>query len=220
MSSTASPLSPSRSPRGRRWECLRLLWSGVRRFLWIGAWLPALADGGRILSIEELASRADVVAVGRIESLESTRDGSGHPYTRMELAASQIWKGSATNRLSLVSASTVLGDRWVQVVGEKPYRLGEELLIFAVRNAEGDAVVLDPVQGRFRIHGDPGGGEPHAENGLIGETDAIQGAAVRTPLQRRLPLSILRERVKQTAHRPPNSPHSSTKSSPALTPRE
>ena len=162
---------------------------------WYGTVLGA---GTRVRTIEELAHEAEAVALGRVVSIESTRDRGGHPFTRVEFSPSEIWKGTSTRPLHLASASTVLGERWVQVVGEEPFRLGEELVVFTRRNPEGDDVVLDPAQGRFRVHTDPTTGERHVENGLFGETPAAAAATARTPGQRRLSLAELRERVRKT----------------------
>jgi hypothetical protein len=166
--------------------------------LLVGMLVPFLihAAGGAVLTVEAMAQRAEVVAVGKVASLESLRDSTGHPYTRIELSPVEVWKGAGTNRLVLASGTTVLGERWVRVAGEQPYRLGEEVLVFAVRNTVGEAVVLDPVQARFMVHADLKTGERHAENGTLGESESVRAARVRTPAQRRLPLSVLRERVK------------------------
>ena len=159
----------------------------------------ALGARARVRTIEELAHEADVVALGRVISIESTRDRGGHPFTRIEFNPSEVWKGNGTTLMHLASASTVLGERWVRVVGEEPFRLGEELVVFTRRNPDGDDVVLDPAQGRFRVHADPKTGDRHVENGLFGETPAASAATVRTPAQRRLPLAELRERVRKVA---------------------
>jgi hypothetical protein len=154
------------------------------------------AAGGAVLTVEAMAQRAEVIAVGKVASLESLRDSTGHPYTRIELSPVEVWKGAGTNRLVLASGTTVLGERWVRVAGEPPYRMGEELLVFAVRNAAGEAVVLDPVQARFAVHADAKTGERHVDNGILGETESVRTVPVRTPAQRRLLLSAVRDRVK------------------------
>jgi hypothetical protein len=157
-----------------------------------------LGAGSRIQTVEELAHGSERVALGRVTSIESLRDRSGHPFTRVEFKTTETWKGAAAPTLRLVSASAVLGERWVQVVGEEPFRLGEELVVFTRRNPEGDEVMLDPTQGRFRVHRDPATEVRHVENGLLGETAAAAASPVRTPFQRRLTLSELRDRVRHT----------------------
>ncbi len=163
---------------------------------WAGS---ALCDGSRVRTIEELAHEAEVVALGRVISIESSRDRGGHPFTRVEFDSTELWKGKGATPMHLASASTVLGERWVRVVGEEPFRLGEELVVFTRRNPDGDEVVLDPAQGRFRVQTDPKTGERHVENGFFGETPAAARATARTPAQRRLPLAALRERVRKAA---------------------
>lgn len=154
------------------------------------------AAGGRTMPVDEMARRSDVVAVGTVVSLESTRDPGGHLFSRIELEASEIWKGAATRRLLLVSGSAALGERWVRVVGEEPFRLGEEVVVFAVRNAAGDAVAIHPSQGKFRIHSDPVSRERHAENGVWGEVDPKPAGGVRMPQHRRLTVDELHRQVK------------------------
>jgi hypothetical protein len=155
--------------------------------------------GSRIRTVEELTQEAEVVALGQVSSIESLRDRTGHPFTRVEFKTAEIWKGTSPSTLRLVSASAVLGERWVQVVGEEPFRLGEDLVVFTRRNPEGNAVMIDPAQGRFRVHRDRTNEVRHVENGLIGETPAAAAAAVRTPMQRRLTLTEFRDRVRQAA---------------------
>lgn len=149
--------------------------------------------------MEELTQDAELIALGRVSSIESVRDRTGHPFTRIEFKTAEVWKGTSASILHLVSASTVLGERWVQVVGEEPFRLGEELVVFTRRNPDGEAVVIDPAQGRFRVHRDTASELRHVENGLLGETPAAVASPIRTPLQRRLTLSELRDRVRQAA---------------------
>lgn len=159
----------------------------------------ALGAGARVRTIEELTLESEVVALGRVISIESARDRGGHPFTRVEFHPTEVWKGKGATPMPLASASTVLGERWVQVVGEEPFRLSEELVVFTRRNPDGDHVVLDPAQGRFRVHTDPKSGDRHVENGFFGETPAASAATGRTPAQRRLPLAELRERVRKVA---------------------
>ena len=159
----------------------------------------AWGASSRIRTVEELTQEAEVVALGRVSSIESIRDRSGHPFTRVEFKTAEIWKGTGAPTLRLVSASAVLGERWVQVVGEEPFRLGEELVVFTRGNPEGDAVVIDPVQGRFRVHRDRSTEVRHVENGLLGETPGATTSPVRSPMQRRLTLSEIRDRVRQAA---------------------
>ncbi len=156
----------------------------------------ATASEGRAMLVDEMARRSDVVAVGRVVSLESTRDPGGHLFTKIELETSEIWKGPTTRQLTLVSGSAVLGERWVKVVGEEPFRLGEEVVVFAVRNAAGEAVAIHPSQGKFRIHADRVSGERLAENGVWGEIESQPAGGVRSPQHRRLTLEDLHRQVK------------------------
>lgn len=153
----------------------------------------ALASGGPITPVEDLARRADDIVHGTVASLECRRDGAGRIFTRVELDVAETWKGAATNRFALVQGGGVLGDRWTKVSGGPEFRLGEEVVVFTVRNSRGEAVTLDLAQGKFLVLSDSHGGERHVSNGLIG--GAAGGAGYRLPTQLPLSLVELRQRA-------------------------
>ncbi len=104
-----------------------------------------------LTSVDELARRADLVVRGTVTSLEARQDAGGAPRTVIELAVGETWKGTPTNRLTVVQGSSVLGRRQVRVLGEPEFRLGEELVLFAVFNPQGEAVTLDLARGKFTL---------------------------------------------------------------------
>jgi hypothetical protein len=148
-------------------------------------------SGGPITPVEDLARRADAIVQGKVASLECTKDSHGQMFTRVELDVTEVWKGSPTNHFSLVHAGGVLGGRWVRVSGGPEFRLGEEVVVFTVRNPQGDAVTMDLAQGKFAITGK--GGDQLVSNGPIGGSNA--GARYRLPTQLPLPLTELKRRV-------------------------
>ena len=126
---------------------------------------PAGSPVSGIQSVEELTRRADSVVHGRVASLEANRDAEGRVFTRVEIEMAEVWKGTPTNHFTLVLGSGVLGHRWVKVIGEPEFRLGEEVVVFTLRNPRGDGVTLELAQGKFSIHEPRGGGEKLASNG-------------------------------------------------------
>lgn len=146
-----------------------------------------------LTSIEELARRAEVVVRGSVTSMEAMRDGEGRPYTRLELAVTETWKGSATNRLWVVQGSAVLGQRQIRVLGEPEFRLGEEAVVFAVFNPAGEAVTLDLARGKFSV-------KTNAANGrLTAVSDGAKVAGgVALPGQAPVALDELKQRVKDS----------------------
>jgi hypothetical protein len=104
-----------------------------------------------LTSVEELSRRADVVVRGTVLSLEAKQDDGGQPRTEIALSVTETWKGAPTNRLTVVQGSSVLGRRQVRVLGEPEFRLGQELVLFAVFNPRGEAVTLDLGRGKFTL---------------------------------------------------------------------
>lgn len=160
-----------------------------------GHWLLVLgsavsASDVPLTPVEELARRAGDVVRGRVVSLEATRDEKGRPFTRVELDVAECWKGAATNQLTVVLASSSLGPRWVKVVGEPEFRLGEEVVVFAMRNPRGEAVTLDLARGRFVVTTNAVTGRLEAANQPVKGGSAMPG---RVPL----PLAELKRRVQE-----------------------
>jgi hypothetical protein len=104
-----------------------------------------------LTSVEDLSRRADVVVHGTVVSLEAKQDDGGQPRTEIALSVNETWKGAPTNRLMVVQGSSVLGRRQVRVLGEPEFRLGQELVLFAVFNPRGEAVTLDLARGKFTL---------------------------------------------------------------------
>lgn len=156
------------------------------------------ATQGRVVPIEDLVRRADAVVHARVESVETRLGASGRQETRVELVPVDVWKGPSTNRVGLVLGSGVLGERWVQVVGEPEYRPGEEVVVFAVNNERGEAVTLELTQGKFVVTRIPGNPDGWVSNGVYGGPPEANPTGVRPPHQRPLSVRQLRERVQES----------------------
>jgi len=121
---------------------------------------PVLEGLGPRPSPADLARRADWVVRGRVTGIATSPDPHGRISTRVELDLSEIWKGPGTNRLVLRLAGGVLGNRKVTYSGQPDFAFGEEVLVFAVRNPDGEPVTLDMAWGKFSVR--PGSSGPVA----------------------------------------------------------
>lgn len=143
--------------------------------------------------IDDLARRADVVIRGSVASIEARRDGEGRPHARIEVSVAETWKGSPTNRLTVVQGSTILGQKQVRVLGEPEFRLGEDLVLFAVFNPAGEAVTLDLARGKFAVTTNSTTGA------LTAASDGAKAAGgIALPGQAPVALDELKLRVKDT----------------------
>jgi hypothetical protein len=71
--------------------------------------------------------------------------------------------------------------------------LGEEVVVFTARNANGEPVTLDLAQGKFTVEATPASGAKHVANGVLG--GPAEKSGYRLPMQVPLELSELRRRV-------------------------
>lgn len=144
--------------------------------------------------VDNLARRADDIVHGRVTTLEASRDDTGRPFTRVELDVLATWKGMATNRFSLVQASSALGPRPVKVLGEPEFRLGEEVIVFTVRNPRGESVTLDLARGKFGVTTNQATGVVEAAN-----TGLKQATGYSLPGRAPVPLKELGRQVREAA---------------------
>ncbi len=144
----------------------------------------------RALSIEELTAKAQAVLHGRVESKSVQRDAAGRIYTRIELALTEVWKGSAGGKnFTMVQGGGVLGEEVASVGGQEEFSIGEEVVVFLVLNQRGEGVVIGLVQGKLKVaqeasgekfvhnvfHGvAPGGAARGNGNGNVGKLSLAQ----------------------------------------------
>lgn len=170
--------------------------------------LPAQAVDFLPLSLEELAAQAEAVAQGVVLRRSCQQDGDGRIYTRIELQLKEVWKGRPPGPvLTLVQGGGVLGEKRAQVIGQAEFTVGEEVVVFVVFNARGEAVTLGLRQGKFHVQPPVGGGEALAGNGFAHAARPASPRAALTapaapPPRAWLPLSELRRRVQETEGRP------------------
>ena len=109
------------------------------------------------LPIEELARSADVVLRGEVISRRCDRDARGRLTTHIELAVSEVWKGTQTGRFTVVQAGGTLGDQRQTIIGQAEYRIGEEVVAFLAVNRFGEGVTLGLAHGKFSLTRPPDG---------------------------------------------------------------
>jgi hypothetical protein len=132
------------------------------------------------LSIEELTQDAEVICRGRVSAMSCQRDPEGRIYTRIELAVSHLWKGALPqDPFILVQGGGTLGRDRTRVGGAVPFKLAEEVVVFAVLNSRGQGVPLSLGQGKFRLWLDPVTGKTLAANLFHGPTLTREAALQR-----------------------------------------
>ena len=152
------------------------------------------------LSIDELAARSDLVAVGRVESVAAHwASDQRHIYTRVHVALTERWKGSAGAAIDLVVPGGEVDGLGQAVAGEPRFESGERLVLFVRRRGEIYQLV-GLAQGKFRVEGAPGAEEAlqdlsglalahRAPGGALSIGEHGEGAVPP------LPLASLRRRV-------------------------
>lgn len=168
----------------------------VRGFLAL-ALLAGVAATVRPLSLIELIQKSQVIAHGTVRSLETTRDDAGRTFTRVELDVEAVWKGTKTNRLSLVFEGGILGERRVTVLGQPTYRPGEELVVFCAQGSTGLLVTMEMAQGKFVVDRDGQGGASVHNTFLGTAASSTPTGGYRPPYERPIFLKDLRRQVEE-----------------------
>jgi hypothetical protein len=112
----------------------------------------------RALKVDELAKRAEVVAVGRVTELKSEwNQDQTMIFTRVTLAVDEYIKGGDRTS-SLVTITTLGGE--VGEVGEMythapSFRQNERVVVFLQKDQRGEYRVSGGTQGKYNIEKDP-----------------------------------------------------------------
>jgi hypothetical protein len=135
-----------------RWSVLALVWL-----------LAARADASLVMALDtnELAKRADHIAVADVLSVESAWDEGHHKiYTTIELSVVESWKGGAlpAARLTIVQPGGTVGDVAMVVFGLSNFAAGERTLVF-LRGKATAASVVGMSQGKRAMRRDTGTGK-------------------------------------------------------------
>lgn len=160
--------------------------------------LAGVAATARTLSLIELVQKSEIIAHGKVRSLETAKDEAGRTVTRVELDVDEIWKGAKTNRLSLVYEGGILGERRVTVLGQPNYHPEEEVVVFCVRSTAGLLVTVEMAQGKFVVVRDGRGGVS-VHNTVFGAIPSGPPAGgYRPPYQLPISLKDLQRQVEES----------------------
>lgn len=165
---------------------------------------PALAQGGRVLPVDEMARNADVVGVATVDSALAHADSrTGFIYTDFHLTFSEVWKGDAGSNFILMKPGGEVGGRHASVPGhEYVMKPGEKVVVFATPSSLGNHVVIGLRQGLYRVG-------PGADPLLFRVSEFPFGLGKESPLT----LQVLRDQVSAALGKP-------TESKPGVAPTE
>lgn len=155
------------------------------------------------LTLEALALGAEAVVVGRVMSVEASRDAGGRIQTRVELRVEDVWKGRGVSGVCVVwCGGGVLGETQVRAAGQAEYTVGDDVVAYLVRSPAGGWVTLGMAQGQFRVVREEGTGKRWVRNpfwgGAMGEGPARSRAAAWPP-SRPLSFEDLKRRTREVA---------------------
>jgi len=155
------------------------------------------------LSIETLAAKADAVVHGKVVRMSCQRDDEGRIFTKVHLQIIEQVKGQQRGgTLVVVQGGGVLGRRIARSPIQAKYKVGTEVVVFAVFNSRGEAVTLGLNQGKFDVVMQPEIGLATVRNpfhGLAKRDDPR--AVVKRALGQTKPLTLaeLKRRVRRAA---------------------
>jgi hypothetical protein len=105
----------------------------------------------RPLSVDEMATRADLIVRGQVDRIDSYKDGD-KIYTNIDVAIAETWKGEAeTTTVRIRVYGGVADGRRTIVIGAPCWDPGEEAVLFLVGNGPGTFDVLSLAEGKFRL---------------------------------------------------------------------
>jgi len=117
------------------------------------ALVPARAATVLRSSVEDLARGADAVLRGRVERCVSRWDG-GRIVTEVVVARTELWRGSAPERATIVVPGGEAGGVAQHVAGAPSFAPGEDVVVFLARAGAGRFRVAGFAQGKFRVEGE------------------------------------------------------------------
>jgi hypothetical protein len=107
------------------------------------------------ISDGELYRRADVIVHGTVTSSTVGEDAQGRPETITVVSPMEVVKGALSGNLTLHQLGGQLPDgRSFKIWGRPEYRLGSEVLVFAIARLEGDYQTAELMLGKFEVYKD------------------------------------------------------------------
>jgi hypothetical protein len=150
---------------------------------------------GRVVPVEEMVSKAEVIGVATVQSIEPRRDErTGIIRTNYTVSISDVWKGTVSGPIVVWKAGGHLGDKYTEIAGQD-YTLtaGEQIVVFCRLSPAGDHVAIGIRQGLYRV-------------GAFGDRPVFRVSEYPTGPGTASPLTLrrLKEQVWQALGRPVN----------------
>lgn len=125
-------------------------------------------------TLEQLIRGADLILRGQVQAVTPGPQKEGAPRTTVVISVQEQWKGTRLSTLRLVLPRGTEGGITQDVPGLPTFRVGEEVILFLVREARGQYHVLGGKQGKFAIKPDPRSGKPVVEDLTGTQFDLLQ----------------------------------------------
>lgn len=135
----------------------------------------AFALSERKLSLEELTRQADLIVEGRVQDIQTqASQNRSSIITLVVLPLKKQWKGSNVPTVTVKLSGGSAGEITQRVVGQPEFSLGEEVILFLKRQADGRYATVGGKQGKFTVKVDPLGGKEMVED-LTGKKQELEG---------------------------------------------
>jgi len=165
---------------------------GVRHRIFAGSLslffilLPVVTATGlgqtRALKIDDLAKRAEVVAVGRVSDMASEWSADRtYILTRVTLSVQEYVKGEGASTVTITTLGGEIGEVGELYTHVPTFRQNESVVVFLEKASDGGFRVSGGTQGKYNIEADPVSGTPvvAGKDRLQDFTSRIKAAAVR-----------------------------------------
>jgi len=151
-------LRRDRSVAAWRWDEGRVSTGSLRTV--IGLLVVAITVNGGLAatlpmsSLEELTQEADLILHGKVKEVQPSSNDKDPFSTLVVLVVQEAWKQKSgpTRRLRLPQGTQ--SEITQAVLGLPTFRVGEEVIVFLVREPDGEFEVLNGVHGKLTVHKD------------------------------------------------------------------
>ena len=147
------------------------------------------------MSVEQMTQTAQVIVRARCVGHAASWD-AGEIWTLTTFEVEEVWRGSASARITVRLLGGRLGNLTSNVPGVPRFRPGEEVVLFLEATQRGDFTVVSWEQGTFRIGRDvPTGGQNVTQGSAsLARFDPVARKFEATGI-RSMPLETFRARV-------------------------
>jgi len=136
----------------------------------------------RALAVDDLARKAELVAVGRVSDMVSAWSADRtHIVTRVTLSVEEYVKGKGTTTVEITTLGGEVGEVGELYTHVPTFRQNESVVVFLDKSSDGSYRVAGGTQGKYTIEPDPNTGVPvvAGRDRLQEFTSRIKAAAVR-----------------------------------------